>query len=86
MADDPDTVTYMAKVQWKLKAFLDSHGITPYQLGKELGGQTRMPNIYRIINGEPSRVDLNMLGSVIEALAKLTGTRPSVCDLLEYEE
>ncbi len=77
----------MARVKWKLREYLDGHGITAYQLGKELGGQTRMPNLYRLINTAdgPSRVDLNMLGDIIVALERMTKEKIDVCTLLEFQ-
>lgn len=76
----------MARVRWKLREYLEIHGITAYQLGKEMGGQTRMPNLYRVMSAAegPSRVDLDTLGEIIEVLRRLTGKKVSVCDLLEY--
>lgn len=80
------TLAEMTKVKWKLGMFLKENNITAYQLGKELGGLTKLPNLYRIINGDPTRVDLNGLGEIIKALRRLTKEQVDVCDLLEYQE
>ncbi len=85
MLNSPATLTDVARVQWKLGNYLERNKITAYQLGKELGGQTKMPNLYRITNTKdgPTRVDLNLLGDIITALEKLTGQAVGLDDLLE---
>lgn len=71
-------------VQWKLKSYLDDHGITPYRLSQMVGISRN--SIYNLTSGQPTNVYFETLGELIPALRKLTGKQTSVCDLLEYVE
>jgi transcriptional regulator with XRE-family HTH domain len=73
-------------IQWKLRQYLETHGLSAYALAKVAGG--RETTIYRLAREgqEPDRVDLPTLARVIGALRKLTGETVTPNDLLEVIE
>ena len=78
----------MGRIRWKLPGYLRAHGISAYRLATTVDRHTRMPTIYRLAKDttELSRIDMNVLATVIEGLRELTGEDVQVSDLIEYEE
>ena len=78
----------MGNIKWKLSEFLEAHDLTAYRLATTLDTHTRAPTIYRLAKKdvELSRVDFNVLATVIDGLRELTGEDVKVSDLLEYRE
>ena len=69
-------------VKWKVKAFLDSHDITPYRLMKESG--LAQGTVYRLVNDDTTGLNTETLNAVLDALSDLTGKALNVNDVLEY--
>ena len=78
----------MGTVHWKLNKFLEAHDLTAYRLATTLDTHTRAPTIYRLAKKdvELSRIDFNVLATVIDGLRELTGEEVTISDLLEYRE
>ena len=70
-------------LQWKLKGYLDRHGITPYKLWKESG--LSRPTVYAMAKPETGAA-LESLNAVIATLTRLTGQPVTPNDLLEVIE
>ena len=89
---DPSTarasIIGMGTVHWKLNKFLEAHDLTAYRLATTLDTHTRAPTIYRLAKKdvELSRIDFNVLATVIDGLRELTGEEVTISDLLEYRE
>ena len=67
---------------WKLPEYLDTHGLTRYELMQELGdGKGRVAYKWKNL---PERLDTEALTRVLVALEKLTGEDVTITDLLEY--
>lgn len=81
-----DSVAHVENIQWKLRQYLETHGLSAYALAKVAGG--RETTIYRLAREgqEPDRVDLPTLARVIGALRRLTGETVTPNDLLEVIE
>ena len=69
-------------VRWKVKAFLDDHGITPYRLMKESG--LAQGTVYCLVNEDTTGLNTETLNAVLEALSDLTGETLEIGDVLEY--
>ena len=69
--------------QWKLKTFLDAHGITPYKLSKLTHGKLSRTSVYSLSSDRVEAVKLDSLAAIIPALSELTGRQVTVSDLLE---
>jgi hypothetical protein len=68
---------------WKLPSYLDTHGLTRYQLMQELGdGKGRVAYKWKEL---PERLDTEALERVMSALEKLTGREVAISDLLDFE-
>jgi transcriptional regulator with XRE-family HTH domain len=76
------TYTYQV-IRWRLKSFMNLHGVTQYALQRESG--VALNTIKAIYRGETQRPDLEVLDRIIVALSKLTKRQVSVADLLEHE-
>jgi hypothetical protein len=72
-------------IKWKLETWLESKGKTRYELARAMGGNEKanQTTLYRL--GTAERIDHKTLSRVILAAEKLTGQRPKISDLLEYE-
>jgi DNA-binding Xre family transcriptional regulator len=68
-------------VKWKVKAFLDEHGKTPYALWKASG--LSRTTTYAITAGNLIRTDFSTLARIIEGLEKITGKQVQPNDVLE---
>lgn len=79
-------ISNMATVRWKINDILEKYNLTPYRLGIELGGHTRIPAVYRLLDEKnpPKRVEFELLGNVIETLSDLTGKPIGFDDVFEY--
>jgi hypothetical protein len=77
----------MGVIRWKLSEYLEKHGLTAYRLATTLDSHTRAPTIYRLAREdiELSRIDFNVLATVIDGLRELTGEQVALTDLLEYQ-
>ncbi len=67
---------------WKLPNYLDTHGLTRYELMQELGdGKGRVAYKWKEL---PERLDTEALARVLAALEKLTGENVTITDVLDY--
>lgn len=71
-------------LKWKVKEFLEGHGISAYRLMKE--ASLAQGTAYRLANDQANGLNLETLDAVIGALRRLTGKRVILADLLEYRE
>ena len=71
-------------VTWKLRDYLDRHGVSAYALLKatDLAPST----VYALARGDQTRVDLGVLDRVIGGLEHLTGEPVTFDDLLGRED
>lgn len=69
-------------MKWKLKQYLEEHGLTPHALSRESNLSTA--TIYPMARGQAERISLQTMDRVIDALRSLTGERVDIADLLEY--
>lgn len=69
-----------------LKALLDAHGLSTYRLVQATRGQVAERTVYSLAWGDPTRIDLPILGIIITALETLTGTPVTPNDLLRVVE
>lgn len=69
---------------WKVKEFLEAHGVSAYRLMKEAG--LAQGTAYRLAHNEASGLHLETLDAAIAALRRLTGKEVGLGDLLEYRE
>jgi molybdenum cofactor biosynthesis enzyme MoaA len=79
----------MSKLIWKLDNMLQTSGITPAQLEREiirLGYEFGAKTIYRFTGGGPTNLNRGSLEAIISALRSLTRQDVNVQDLLEYRE
>jgi len=70
-------------MKWKLRNYLDRHGLTPHQLALE--SKLSVNTVYPMARGQASRISLETMDKTIGALRSLTGERVDIADLLEYE-
>jgi hypothetical protein len=82
-----DTIPPMGRLRWRLREFLDEHGLSAYALVKELDSVTRAPTIYRLAKEgvDVHKLDLGVAAIIMEALGKLTGKTVTPNDLLEFD-
>lgn len=76
--------TFMETVKWRLKEFLDEHGLSTYQLVDKAHGKLSRTGVYRLTDSDLSGVRFESLAAIIPALRELTGEEVQVGDLLEY--
>lgn len=74
----------MAEMKWNLEDWLETRGVTRYELAQNMGGnvKTRLTSLYRM--REPKRIDLAVMGEIVSALRHITGEEVTPNDLLEY--
>jgi predicted transcriptional regulator len=72
-------------IKWKLRGFLEQHGITPHALAKHI--DMHSANMYRLLRGDgPKTFDRETLSRVVRGLRDLTGSQDvNVSDVLEEE-
>ena len=68
-------------MKWKIRAFLEQHGKTPYALWKASG--LSRTAVYDICNGKQDGLRFEAMGRIVSALEKLTGQPVTPNDLLE---
>jgi DNA-binding Xre family transcriptional regulator len=71
-------------LRWKVREFLDMHGVTPYRLMAATG--LAQGTVYRLARNEATSVNTETLELVLVALRKLTGKKVELQDLLVFEE
>lgn len=79
----------MSKLIWKLDNMLQTSGVTPAQLEREiirLGYEFGAKTIYRFTGEGPINLNKRSLEAIISALRSLTRQEVNVQDLLEYRE
>jgi hypothetical protein len=73
----------MMTVQWKLRRYLDAHGLTAYRLAQAIPDM-RQATIYRLASKTtPQSVNFEILGRILQGLRQLTGETVTPNDLLE---
>ena len=70
-------------VRWKVKQFLEGHGLSTYRLWKESG--LAMGTAYRLVRGDTTSLNADTLDKVMGALQRLTGKSVDLGDLVLYE-
>ena len=74
-------------IRFSLDRFLERHNLTRYRLAKELEGEIGHTTVYYLARGEEvQRIDLKSLEAVVKGLARLTGERVALEDLIEIDE
>lgn len=68
-------------IKWKLKSYLDTHGLSAYKLIQESGLASN--TIYEMARGESESASLKTLESVIKALREVTGEEVRLEDVVE---
>lgn len=68
---------------WKLKETMDAHKVTRYAVQKE--ASIAMNTLRGMYGGTTRRPDLDVLGSVIGALRRMTGQPITLTDVLVLE-
>lgn len=79
----------MSKLIWKLDGVLQTSGVTPAQLEREiirLGYEFGAKTIYRFTGEGPINLNRGSLEAILSALRSLTKEQVNVQDLLEYRE
>jgi DNA-binding Xre family transcriptional regulator len=74
----------MDTIRWKLKEYLDTHGVSAYRLAEHTHGRLSRTGIYRLTAKDLKAVRFETLAAVIPALRDITGEEVQVGDLLEY--
>lgn len=69
-------------VAWRIKEFLDDHGLTPYRLVQASG--IPQGTVYRLVNGDTRNLNADTLALTLDALRTLTGEPVGLGDVLEY--
>lgn len=72
-------------VKWKLKEFLDLHGVSAYKLAEKTQGKLSRNGVYRLTSEDLAGIRFDSLEAIIPALEELTGKRVDVADLLKFE-
>ncbi|CAN5796894.1 hypothetical protein BH24DEI2_BH24DEI2_03200 [soil metagenome] len=77
----------MARVVWKLAAYLEKRELTTYKLAQQVQ-RGRENTVYRLVRqGEAlKRLDLEVLADILSGLRSLTGQDVTADDLLEFRE
>lgn len=79
----------MGKLIWKLDDVLQTSGIKPAQLEREiirLGYEFGAKTIYRFTGEGPINLNRGSLEAILSGLRSLTGREIDIQDLLEYRE
>ncbi|MFB2880393.1 helix-turn-helix domain-containing protein [Floridanema aerugineum] len=75
----------MITVRWKLREFLESEGITQYQLMKLAQGRVSKNTIGSAVRNELKGVQFSTLAVIIEILEFHLGRHISISDLIEVK-
>jgi DNA-binding Xre family transcriptional regulator len=73
-------------IVWKLEEYLAARGKTRYELASAMDGekQSNLTTLYRLNTAR--RLDYSTLERLMRGLVRLTGERPTVGDLLEFQD
>lgn len=72
--------------QWKFAQLLEDEKVTVYRLFQVLASEgVSRDALYRWTRARPEKLDLRVVGLVLTALARLTGKRYRLSDLVEFE-
>ncbi|MEX2534932.1 MAG: hypothetical protein WD273_04950 [Trueperaceae bacterium] len=71
------------RLRVKLGDYLSRHDISAYRLVREADSQLAKNTVYSYARGGVKRVDLEVLGVIMEKLESITGEPVSIDDLLE---
>lgn len=71
-------------IKWKLKAYLDAHGLKPYDLVQRT--QLAANTVYGMARGESKSARLDTLEIVVRTLRELTGQEVSIGDVVEIAD
>jgi len=76
----------VGRIHWHLEEWLDAHNLTRYQLAQAMPGNTHswLTTLYRM--GDPKRLDLTTLATILHTLRELTQEPVNVADLLTYDD
>lgn len=74
----------MPSVEIALKEYLDAHDLSAYRLVQATKGRVAERTVYSLARAETKRVDLGVLGEVLNALGKLTGEDVTPNDVLRF--
>lgn len=78
-------INSLMPTRWKLKEFLDNHGITVYALAQKTEGKLSRNALYHLAS-HPKGIQFETLDVLVPVLSEMTGSKVSVADLLDYEE
>ena len=70
-------------LQMNLGAFLERQHISAYRLVKATEGRLAAATVYGLASRPAQRIDLETVGTVLDALSELTGTIVQMQDVLE---
>lgn len=72
-------------MRWRLKAYLFSKGVTPYQVAQKMGGNERgnQSLLYRLQDGDVVTSTVPTIERIVLALRELTGEEVRMFDLVE---
>ena len=71
-------------MRWKLKGYLEEHGVTAHALALE--SKLSLNSVYPVVRGTAERISLATLDRMLSALDQLTGEHASLADVLERDE
>lgn len=71
-------------IRWRLKTFLEAHGLTPYRLAKATRGELSLNAVYNAVADDFTAIKFSTLDVIVKALRDLTGKQVGVTDLIEY--
>lgn len=73
------------KVRWRLKQYLESRGVTPYQVALKMGGNVRgnQSLMYRLKDGDLVTSTVPTVERIVFAIRELTGEEVKMFDLVE---
>ena len=69
-------------LRWKLREFLEDHGITGYRLIQE--ADVSHNTIYKLMNNQTDGVQGRVLNEILNTLHRLTGETVTPNDLLDF--
>lgn len=79
-----DVTHTVGVIEWKLKATMDSCGVTRYALQKDSG--ISMNTLRSMYDGSTKRPDLDVIDSIIRSLRRMTGKSISLVDVIDWQE
>lgn len=72
-------------MRWRLKQYLASKGVTPYQVAQKMGGNVRgnQSLMYRLQDGDLVTSTVPTLERIVFAIRDITGDEVKIFDLVE---